>query len=67
MSEIHRKVIPYEYNYLCDQCSKGMMLASGEKTAAGFVHKCAICGSSAELKKSYPHVEYFGEGEEPRS
>ena len=67
MSEINRKVVPYEYNYLCDKCTKGMMISNGEKTSAGFAHKCVICGHSATLSKSYPRVEYFGEGEQPSS
>lgn len=65
MAEISRKVVPYEYNYLCDSCGKGMMIAAGEKTAAGFPHKCAICSHHADLKKRYPVVEYFGEEEQP--
>jgi DNA-directed RNA polymerase subunit RPC12/RpoP len=66
MAEISRKVVPYEYAYICDKCKTGMMLATGEKNAAGlFPHKCMICGNKAELKKSYPHVEYFGEAERP--
>lgn len=67
MSEINRKVVPYEYNYLCDKCGKGMMVSSGEKTAAGFPHKCVICNHVTNLKKTYPRVEYFGEGEQPSS
>lgn len=67
MPEIHRKVLPYEYNYLCDKCNNGMMTAQGEKTADGVLHKCMICGATANLKKSYPHIEFFGEGEQPKN
>ena len=65
MSEIYRKVVPYEYNYLCDSCNTGLMIKTGEQTAAGYLHKCAICGHQASLKKSYPQVEFFGEEEQP--
>lgn len=65
MAELSRKVVPYEYNYLCDSCGKGMMIATGEKTATSFTHACAICGSKAELKKSYPTVGFYGEDEQP--
>lgn len=66
MAEIFRKVTPYEYNYLCDQCNNGMMYVAGEQDAAGhYPHKCMICGHTASLNKSYPHVEFFGEGEAP--
>ena len=65
MSEISRKVIPYEYNYLCNACNSGMMQINGKKTAAGYPHSCLICGAEAFLKKSYPHVEYFAVGETP--
>lgn len=67
MAEISRKVVPYEYNYLCDSCEKGMMIATGEKTAAGYPHKCVICSHKADLKKKYPVVEYFGEEEQPEA
>lgn len=67
MSEINRKVVPYQYNYLCDHCGKGMMISTGEKSAAGFAHNCVICGHAANLKKAYPRVEYYGEGEQPTS
>lgn len=65
MSEVSRKVSPYEYNYLCDECNGGMMTSCGEQTAAGYPHKCVICSNKADLKKQYPHIEYFGEGEVP--
>jgi len=59
MPELHQKVVPYEYNYLCDACEGGMMQATGEKTEKGYTHKCMICSSEAHLAKSYPHIEYF--------
>ena len=66
MSEVIRKVTPYEYNYLCDQCKNGMVRVNGEKDSTGkYPHQCMICGAEATLNKSYPHVEYFGEGEKP--
>ncbi len=66
MSEIFRKVTPYEYNYLCDKCESGMMKIVGEKDADGlYPHKCVICSDKASLKKSYPRIEYFGEDETP--
>ena len=65
MSEISRKVIPYEYNYLCDSCKGGMMTFLGEETEEGYSHKCMICGANAYLKMQYPHIEYYGEDELP--
>ena len=65
MPEISRKVLPYEYNYLCDSCKGGMMTSVGERVAGGYPHKCVICSHTAELKSQYPHVEYYGEGEQP--
>ena len=65
MPEISRKVIPYEYNYLCDSCKGGMMTVTGEKNAEGYPHKCVICGHTANLKAKYPHIEYYGEQEQP--
>lgn len=65
MAEISRKVVPYEYNYLCDSCGKGMMISSGDKNSSGFPHKCVICGHQADLRKQYPNVEFFGEEEQP--
>ena len=66
MSEIHRKVTPYEFNYLCDKCKNGMMMVCGGKKPNGdFPHKCMICGAQADLKRAYPHIQHFGEGEEP--
>lgn len=65
MSEISRKVVPYEFNYLCDSCGKGMMIATSEKNSAGVAHKCAICGHKQDLHKTYPSVEFFGEEEQP--
>ena len=66
MAEVSRKVTPYQYNYICDKCENGMMRASGEKDADGlFPHKCMICSHTTALKKSYPRVEYFGDGEGP--
>lgn len=67
MAEIFRKVVPYEYNYLCDSCGKGMMIAAGDKNSNGFPHKCVICGHQADLKKQYPVVEFFGEEEQPEA
>lgn len=67
MAEILRKVTPFEYNYICDKCNNGMMKATGEKNSDGaFEHKCMICSHTDYLTKSYPHIEYFGEGEEPK-
>lgn len=66
MAEVLRKVTPFEYNYLCDSCNKGMMHTTGEKDDSGLnIHKCMICSSKASFKKVYPHVEFFGKGEEP--
>jgi predicted SprT family Zn-dependent metalloprotease len=67
MSEVSRKVTPYEYNYICDKCNGGMMRSTDTKDEAGLtIHKCMICSNKLSLSKSYPHVEYFGEGEEPK-
>lgn len=67
MAEILRKVTPYEYNYICDKCNSGMMRATGNVDDKGaFEHKCMICSNVQSLSKKYPHVEYFGEGEEPK-
>ena len=65
MSEIHRKVIPYEHNYLCDQCNRGMLICQGDAVDGMYPHTCAICGHQSSLSKAYPHVEFYGEGEEP--
>lgn len=66
MPEISRKVVPYEYAYICDGCKTGMLQATGEKTTdALFCHKCMICGNTSNMKKVYPHIEYYGEGEKP--
>ena len=65
MAELFQKVIPYEYNYLCDSCGKGMMLFTGEMDGAKYVHKCAICSAKSSLSKTFPHVEYFPLGQEP--
>ncbi len=65
MAEISRKVVPYEYNYLCDSCKGGMMTFIGEKTSEGYRHQCVICGHKADLNMEYPHVEYYGEDEHP--
>lgn len=65
MTELFRKVVPYEFNYLCDACGNGMVRASGEKDGDGFIHSCMICSKKVTLPKSYPHIEHFGEGEEP--
>ncbi len=65
MAEISRKVVPYEYNYLCDQCNGGMMQATGQTIEGLYEHKCVICSHKSALNKSYPHVEYFGEDETP--
>lgn len=67
MSELFQKVVPYEFNYLCDACKSGMMRSSGVKEDSGFVHTCMICSANATLPKSYPHVEYFPQGEEPEA
>ena len=66
MPEVSRKVVPYQYNYVCDKCDNGMMRASGEKGEDGlYPHKCMICGNTASLKNSYPRVEYYGEEDQP--
>ncbi len=67
MAEISRKVTPYEYNYVCDSCNSGMMKATGNTDSTGHIeHKCMICAATQFLSKSYPHIEFFGEGEEPK-
>ena len=64
MAEVSRKVVPYEYNYVCDKCENGMMTVTGDKDNEGYYpHKCMICGHIAALQKSYPRVEYFSESE----
>lgn len=65
MSEISRKVIPYEYNYLCDSCERGMMKPTGRINDGMIEHQCMICSHQQDMSKTYPHIEYFGEGEEP--
>ena len=65
MPEISRKVVPYQYNYLCDKCEGGMMVSTGSKTSEGYPHKCVICSHSSNLKAEYPHVEYYGDDEAP--
>ena len=65
MSEISRKVVPYEYNYLCEACMGGVMQVMGEAVDGQYPHQCYICGDEVMLSKAYPHVEYFGEGEVP--
>ena len=66
MSEIYRKVTPYEFNYVCDECNNGMLMATGPKDPETnkYPHKCVICGAKYQLSKSYPYVEYYGEGED---
>ena len=63
MAEIFRKVQPYEFNYVCDQCLRGMMQATGKVMQGGIEHQCMICSHKQLLAKSYPHVEYFAEQE----
>jgi len=64
MPQISRKVIPYEFNYVCDHCNNGMLMVIGEQNEEGlYPHKCMICSKKTNLKKSYPHIEYFGEDE----
>ena len=65
MAEIFRKVQPYEFNYVCDQCLRGMMQATGKMMQGGIEHQCMICSHKQLLAKSYPHVEYFAEQESP--
>ncbi len=65
MAELFQKVVPYEYNYLCDSCGKGMMVDTGEMDGVDHIHKCMICSKKVSLAKSYPHVEYFPVGQEP--
>ena len=67
MSELFQKVVPYEYNYLCDACKSGMMKATGEQDGVNFAHKCMICSAEKSLAKSYPHIEYFSESEQPEA
>ena len=66
MPEISRKVTPYEYNYLCDGCKGGMMVSVGDRTESGYPHKCVICSHKTDLKAQYPHIEYYGDDEQPR-
>jgi hypothetical protein len=65
MAELSQKVVPYEFNYLCDVCGSGMLQATGAKKGDEFFHVCMICSAEALLAKSYPHVEYFAVGQEP--
>lgn len=67
MAELFQKVVPYEFNYLCEACGNGMMKANGEQEGEGFVHGCMICSATATLSKPYPHVEYFPEGQQPEA
>lgn len=66
MAEVSRKVVPYQYNYICDKCENGMMRVTGEKDSDNlYPHQCMICGHTDALKKSYPRVEHYGEDEKP--
>ena len=65
MAEIFRKVQPYEFNYVCDQCLRGMMQATGNVMGGEVEHQCMICSHKQLLPKSYPHIEYFAEQESP--
>lgn len=57
------KLIPYEVNYICDKCGKGIMEYTGGHeyltSIPQFEHKCNVCG---EIKLfyngTYPKISY---------
>lgn len=56
------KLIPYEVDYLCDECQIGHMLPTGNiypTSPPKIGHKCNTCGhTQIFLNKKYPSIEY---------
>lgn len=56
------KLIPYEFNYICDKCNKGIMEYTENHdylaTPMRFEHKCNNCGDVKTFNDPYPKITY---------
>ena len=59
MAEKRFPVQPVGVAYLCDECGKGLAVATGQTTKDGMIrHTCAECGFNYFFPKRYPVIEW---------
>lgn len=62
MAERWTQVQAFQIDYICDQCQKGEMKASGLKNDGGTkqvsLHVCTNCGHKESLDQDYPNVVF---------
>jgi len=62
MGEISQEVRTFEVHYICDECGKGEMKASGACLMSNppqFPHRCQECGAEKTMfNKAYPFTTY---------
>ena len=66
MPELSKEVCTYSVSYICDECGKGEMRATGVMLTSNppqFPHKCNSCGVEKVFRAKYPQIAY-GVGEE---
>ena len=60
MSEIQVPVKTVQIHYVCDECGKGRMRATGRSNTGIHEHRCDECGHRRMVADvRYPHVEYI--------
>jgi len=59
MAEKMFPVVPTGLAYLCDNCNKGLAVATDKTSPDGLIrHTCANCGFNYFFKKRYPTIEW---------
>lgn len=64
MAEVKRRVIPFEVNYVCDKCNRGMLKKCGDTdpVTGNTEHKCLICDHKQTFQWiTYPWIDYVAE------
>jgi len=61
MPEVNTEMKTFVVKYICDSCTFGEFLPTGQVFStmpSQYVHKCNHCGTTTVTEKQYPYIRY---------